>query len=802
MARVRKPGAVKHSSTSKNGSHSSSSSETSEKNPIRVLSFWKTIVTLIILVIAVYFGTLGYLETRVNTPFNNEKVVISSGLSVPDRYWGSYRPGVYFGLKTRDPRSPVFGLMWYLPSFGPGEIRHWCDQGDNLPSYGWVRHDGVNFGHQVIIDNHHTITTTFIKTLGGDRGGVWTARIDVQPTNNTHPLPISLIWYAALDESLGPGSEPSRLWNEGNNIVGHTPQLKQFKISFEKHKGRILHRSIAEAKASGLNLLKEKVYSIMNMIKTDEFGKIVVLESEEDLHTEGREVNFVATQLLVETPFTLDVVYTNEESFATPLKGDGYSKLLEQKIRAFDEEFENKFGLKAKGYPEISRTTAMAALSNMLGGIGYFYGSGRVSSTHTTDSVPYWRAPLYTAVPSRSFFPRGFLWDEGFHGLLIGKWSPEIQMDIAAHWFDLTNVEGWIPREQILGAEALGRVPREFVVQSNSAANPPMFLLQLSLSIIKQKELSLSQRTFLERAYDRLMAWYNWFHTTQKGYLATSYRWRGRNDDGLQLNPKTLTSGLDDYPRASHPSDIERHVDLRCWIYAATNSMYIISQALGKDTTRLEAIRDQLGDEVLLNKLHWSTQTQTYADYGLHTDAVRLVRTPAKPHEPQKVIRAVTSTPQAKLVTSAFGYVSLFPMLLKVLKPTSPNLGKILEDLDRPDLLWSPFGLRSLSKSSPYYMKRNTEHDPPYWRGQLWVNINYLAISALKYYATESGPYSKRAAELHQRLRDNVVGTVINEYKRTGYLWEQYSDDTGFGSGSRPFTGWTALVVLLMADDY
>lgn len=42
---------------------------------------------------------------------------------MPEKYWGSYRPGNYFGLKTREPYSPVVGLIWYFPHrIGPQGI--------------------------------------------------------------------------------------------------------------------------------------------------------------------------------------------------------------------------------------------------------------------------------------------------------------------------------------------------------------------------------------------------------------------------------------------------------------------------------------------------------------------------------------------------------------------------------------------------------------------------------------------------------------------------------------------------------
>lgn len=142
----------------------------------------------------------------------------------------------------------------------------------------------------------------------------------------------------------------------------------------------------------------------------------------------------------------------------------------------------------------------------MIGSIGYFYGTSRVQSAYTKEPVPYWRAPLYTSVPSRSFFPRGFLWDEGFHGLLIAAWDLDIELDIICHWFDLMNVEGWIPREQILGVEALSKVPEEFVTQRNTNANPPTFFLTLQY-ILANYNTQLNQAgrlATLERLFPRL----------------------------------------------------------------------------------------------------------------------------------------------------------------------------------------------------------------------------------------------------------------------------------------------------------
>ena len=258
--------------------------------------------------------------------------------------------------------------------------------------------------------------------------------------------------------------------------------------------------------------------------------------------------------------------------------------------------------------------------------------------------------------------------------------------------------------------------------------------------------------------------------------------------------------------RASHPTDQERHLDLRCWIGLASNVISKVSELTNnlKDKEAYLSHYLTLSNNDILDSLHWSGIQ--YADYGLHSNNIKLVRLPPRqemnrPPQQQQMIRKVETEPTYDYVNS-FGYVSLFPLLLEIIEPNSEKLDIILDQLKNPSLLWTKYGLRSLAKNAPLYAKRNTEHDPPYWRGAIWININYLALKSLKHYSTVDGPYKEKAAIVYKDLRDAVINNILDNYSRTGYIWEQYNDITGKGQGSHPFTGWSSLFVLMMAEIY
>ncbi|CCI44751.1 unnamed protein product [Albugo candida] len=554
-------------------------------------------------------------------------------------------------------------------------------------------------------------------------------------------------------------------------------------------------------------------------------------------------------------------------------------KAADVKRSVFERQFESTFQLSNENEWNTSHLQfAKAAFSNLIGGLSYFYGSAVIKTLDGEDRTIGTRTSkpmaLFSATPSRSFFPRGFLWDEGFHQLGILPFDPEITEQVILHWLGAMIESGYIPREMILGRVASARVPEEFLVQNPTHANPPSFLLCLE-KYLNMKNVSKEKRkAFMQRTFPSLNTWYEWFLASQqvshvvkddnqqmdspeikmhataprteeaklsRERILHGFQWRGRDPLDDRLNPITLASGFDDYPRASSPSKEELHVDLLCWMIRFSSIMARIAKFIGqKDGVVQKFVHQEVKFMETLNIVHWNDSLQTYSDIGMHsTDGVvtkmRVARCRDENGQVIDVLESESLCPtshpdflfylgdghggfETRYVyvpgvirlqhVHHIGYVSIFPLILRILPADAPQLEALLLSIRDPAHLWTPYGIRSLSTRDPFFEVGNRPNDKPYWRGAIWININYLALDALMYYSKQDGPYQQALKDTYTELRQNVITNIHSEYLRTGYFWEQYNGNLrlkkSFGRGRRshPFTGWTALIANIMAEVY
>ncbi|KAL9102254.1 MAG: hypothetical protein Q9163_002590 [Psora crenata] len=524
------------------------------------------------------------------------------------------------------------------------------------------------------------------------------------------------------------------------------------------------------------------------------------------------EGNFHVVQKVFQGAFEFDVLYSSSSAEEKITSGSLDSAFKHAKA-TFTDRFRKVLTLNAPFQESKYLDFAKSMFSNLFGGIGYFYGDTVVDRSYAPEYKEeyegFWEeaaaararpdgvrlegpSELYTSSPSRPFFPRGFLWDEGFDLLPIADWDMNVTLEIVRSWFNLIDEDGWIAREQILGPEARSKVPREFTVQYPHYANPPtLFLIFNSLidkldsktpiritddpldpirnSHLTDRALALD---YLRTLYPLLRRHYFWYRETQRGEITDydrvafspkeAYRWRGRTEQHI------LTSGLDDYPRPQPPHPGELHTDLISWMGMMTRSMRRIAETIGEHDDAKEYQGYETAIIRNIDDLHWDDKEQTYCDATIddYDESVHVC------HK---------------------GYVSILPFLAGLLPPDSPRLKAMLDLISDPEELWTPYGLRSLSQKDEFY---GTSEN--YWRSPIWMPLNYLALTNLLHVATSAAPLAKRAAELYTQLRKNLVETVYREWKRTGFAWEQYNPETGEGQRTRHFTGWTSLVVKIM----
>ncbi|VDN01031.1 unnamed protein product [Thelazia callipaeda] len=802
----------KKGSSSRN-SPSLQASDKSQKKEYSVVSKQRTIFIVAVLVLVLAVGVQYVYHYYYYLPYH---ISLKSGLPTVSsdndpRMWGTYLSHLYFGLRARYETSPLFGMMWYrqqkIDRWFP-EIRHHCEQGNGVSRYAWTLADGRSFGRQTIRDEPLDIFTDWVND-----GPVWTARVTtVSNVDSDFALLFYFFLQVFFNYNIDESSKLHAFYKHGelDYFTGESNILGNFTVNIETTVNHTSKSFLAKKTTHLLDIstIKDIVLSSTVIDHSRHLLRLPSAHIPEGSVPED-EPCFIILQLNIPSNSSTEISFSVDGKKA--IRRDDFSNLLQERVEEYEKKFETTYGLSAKGYPNFYQKLGRIALSNMLGSIGYSYGRNRVQGKYSSKPLLYGPHSLLSTCPSRSMFPRGFLWDEGFHHLLFKKFDPNLSLEIVASWLDTMNIDGWIPREMILGKEAELRVPAEFIIQRDTIANPPMILYLIEKYLDSAHDMKNHQEV-LKKFYPRLNLWHKWLNSTQIGKVRGTYRWRGRIETDVELNPRTLPSGLDDYPRATHPTDDEYHIDLRCWMALSARVLSKLAKLAGdsQNEALYSADYEYLSNVDLLDELHWSKTKKMYCDYGLHSNNVQLERKvdhkkmksdPNYNVKNEPLRRVVKSVPNLQLVENTFGYISLFPIILKLLPHDSEKLHVILDNI-KSEGLWSNFGLRSIAPSSPYYKAHNTEHDPPYWRGNIWININYLMLSALKYYSSIEGPNRELAFNMYSELRNNLVVNVAREFRRTGFLWENYNDETGRGQGAHPFTGWSSLVLSIMAEQY
>ncbi|KAK9248300.1 glycoside hydrolase [Lipomyces tetrasporus] len=764
--------------------------------------------------------------------------------------WGPYRPNLYLGIRPRGlPESFLSGLMWYNVDNYQGiqKTRHACEQSDEMRGYGWDVYDTRDGGRQVIHDDAHGVDlyTEFVKDNGN-----WGLR--VRGVTRAPDTKTAIVFYFGTE-----GIARSKLLNDFNlkgfmNDVqygGYIAGLGNFKLTVSR--GPDSNRAAVNDHAVGISrpaerthvrslavdgstvwrardyymkVMQESVQKLQGVYPREQLPPATHMFNLNDSPDEGN-LHFVQRNFVGD--FQFDVLFEGEGD--GPMTSAKLTSLLDTAITSFDSRYAEVFPPSEPFHSPDYISFGKSLLSNLLGGIGYFHGSGLVDiSDAAYDDEEYeefWvdRGPpsvvetqpfeLFSAVPSRPFFPRGFYWDEGFHLVPIIKWDPDLALDIMKSWFNLVDDEGWIAREQILGQEARSKVPSEFQTQYPTYANPPTLVLALAAFVDAVESNSVPEgfsvpvgddmpqqfinfpdssprnahlhspilaRAALKSIYPSLRTHFNWYRRTQSADIRSwhnadtprppswteGYRWRGRTPDHC------LTSGLDDYPRARPPHPAEMHVDLMAWVGAMASAMVKVGKFTGApdaEITRYEKIL--AGIKGNLEEMHWNEVTEAYCDLGWDPE------TESRVHE------------------CHVGYATLIPFMVGLVP--AEKVGKIVSALRDPDVLWSEFGIRSLSKRDAAFGQGEN-----YWRGSIWVNMNYMILRALQNnFENPEVTEEDRGliAETYKALRVNLVNNVYKQWEATGFAWEQYEEGTGKPKGVKHFLGWTSLITVIMS---
>ncbi|MFA5991410.1 MAG: trehalase family glycosidase [Candidatus Doudnabacteria bacterium] len=219
----------------------------------------------------------------------------------------------------------------------------------------------------------------------------------------------------------------------------------------------------------------------------------------------------------------------------------------------------------------------------------------------------------------------------------------------------------------------------------------------------------------------------------------------------------SMESGADNNPVVlgyKHNSVIA--CDLNTYLYSELRAMAELAKVLKhqKDFAYYTSARNKIKKAILKNL--WDKQDSFF--YNIDTTTGEKIK---------------------KLSFSGF-----MPLYRKIL-PQSQGRKLIQKHILNRDEFWSKYGIRSISKQEPEYNNQNIIKPHSNWQGPVWPLVNYFTFKILLNYG-----FNKEAKELAEKTGK----LLLNDFKQTGGMHENYNAETGKPLAAPNFVSWNLLV--------
>lgn len=353
-----------------------------------------------------------------------------------------------------------------------------------------------------------------------------------------------------------------------------------------------------------------------------------------------------------------------------------------------------------------------------------FYRAWTTLWINTQPPEGAWIRPIIS--PGHRYMRGIWLWDAGFHILGLVHGGPK------ARQLGLWQIE-----VMLSGQEASGKIPREIWKQGprsfgRHGIQSPGILTLAANRLLEAAKGDHERAAVLEAMrgfYPKLVRNHEWFWTHTR--------------TGESLCTWTRVDSWDTSPRWD--TQVAAAVDLNCWLYLDRLELARMARSLGR-VDEAERWTRQAGDlRKAIHRVHWSDE------WGLFNDVL----------EDGSISRCLTP-------------VVFWPLWVGV--ATQEQAAQCLPYLADPKVFASPWPVPSVALDHPAFAADD------YWRGPVWINLNWVAIRGLQGYGHDSA-----AALLREKTLDLIA--------RTPVLHEYYNPTNGAGLGS-PHYGWTAALYI------